>query len=111
MISGEDQWPIEKRKGDDMSDEDLRSRIGRSVGIRTLIQLVIASVVVGAIFSFIGVSPREFWSGIYDTFQGIISSLGESFAEVVITIIQYLVIGAAIVIPIWLISRLLGSGK
>ena len=64
-----------------MSDEDLRSRIGRSFGIRTLIQLVIASVVVGAIFSFIGVSPREFWSGIYDTFQGIISSLGESFAE------------------------------
>ena len=94
-----------------MSDEDLRSRIGRSFGIRTLIQLVIANVVVGAIFSFIGISPREFWSGIYDTFQGIISSLGESFAEVVITIIQYLVIGAAIVIPIWLLSRLLGSRK
>ena len=94
-----------------MSDEDLRSRIGRSFGVRTLVQLVIASVVVGAIFSFMGVSPREFWTGIYDTFQGVISSLGESFAEVVITIIQYLVIGAAIVIPIWLISRLLSSRK
>ena len=94
-----------------MSDEDLRSRIGRSVGIRTLVQLVIASVVVGAIFSFMGVSPREFWSGIYDTFQGIISSLGESFTEVVLTIGQYLLIGAAIVIPIWLISKLLGSRK
>ena len=111
MIYGEDQWPIEKRKGDNMSDDDFRSRIGRSVGIRTLIQLVIASVVVGAIFSFIGVSPREFWSGIYDTFQGILSSLGESFSEIVITLGTYLFIGAAIVIPIWLISRLLGSRK
>jgi len=94
-----------------MADEDLRTRMGRSVGARTILQLVIASIIVGAIFSFVGVSPREFWRGIFDTLQGLISSLGESFSEIALTLGTYLLIGAAIVIPIWLISRLLSSRK
>ena len=94
-----------------MADEDLRTRMGRSVGARTVLQLVIASIIVGAIFSFVGVSPREFWSGIFDTLQGLVSSLGESFSEIALTLGTYLLIGAAIVIPIWLISRLLSSRK
>ncbi len=94
-----------------MADEDFRTRIGKSVGARTILQLIIASVVVGAIFSFMGVSPREFWSGIFNTVQGLVSSLGESFSEIILTLGTYLVIGAMIVIPIWLISRVLSSGK
>ncbi len=78
---------------------------------RTVLQLVIASIVVGAIFSFVGISPVEFWHGIFDTFRGLIANLGESFTEITTTLAAYLLIGAAIVIPIWLISRLLSSRK
>ena len=40
-----------------------------------------------------------------------IGTLGENLGEVVLTLLTYLVIGAGIVIPIWLIARLLSSRK
>ncbi len=94
-----------------MADNDLKSRIvGKSTG-RTILRLVIASIIVGAIFSFVGVRPEEFWRGIFTTARRLIHSLGESAAEIAMTLGTYLLIGAAIVIPIWLISRLLSSRK
>ena len=73
---------------------------------RTLIQLLIASVIVGAIFSFLGLGALEFWNGLFDLIKNILSSLGESISEIIITIITYLIMGAVVVIPIWLIMRL-----
>ena len=78
---------------------------------RTIIKLVIASVIVGAVFSFLGVGVREFWSGIFENARDLIGALGESFGEIALTILTYLLIGAGVVIPIWLISRLLSSKK
>lgn len=78
---------------------------------RTVLKLVIASVIVGAVFSFLGVGVREFWSGVFENARDLIGALGESFGEIALTILTYLVIGAGVVIPIWLISRLLSSKK
>ncbi len=94
-----------------MSNDDLKSRLTRGNTGRTLLQLVIVSIVVGAVFSFLGIGPREFWRGVIRNVSNLISSLGESFGEIVMTLGAYLLIGAAIVIPIWLISRLLSSRK
>ncbi len=94
-----------------MADENLRTRIGKSIGGRTVLQLVIASIIVGAIFSFFGLSPREFWRGIFATLSNLLSSLGDNISEIALTLGTYLLIGAAIVVPIWLISRLLSSRK
>ena len=80
--------------------------LGRGAGA-TATQLIIASIIVGAIFSFIGVGPREFWSGIFDSVKGVIGTLGENISEVVVTLISYFLIGAAIVVPIWFIARML----
>lgn len=74
---------------------------------RTLIQLLIASIVVGAIFSFLGLGAFDFWNGIFDTITGIVSTLGESIGEVARTLITYLFVGAVIVIPIWIVMRLM----
>ncbi len=91
--------------------EDLKTRfLGRSLS-RTLIGLAVASIVVGALFSFFGLNPREFWSGLFGFFKDLVSMLGDSIGEIVITLFTYLLIGAAIVVPIWFISRLLSGGR
>ena len=94
-----------------MPDRDLKNRVLGGSPTRTVIQLVVASIVVGAIFSFLGLGPREFWEGLFDAFQGLIRTLGESFGEIVGNLIAYLLIGAAVVVPIWLVSRLLSKRK
>ena len=94
-----------------MADEQTNNRIApKGVG-RTVLQLVVASIIVGAIFSFIGVGPEEFWRGIFDTVRHLIQALGESVGEIALNLFTYLLIGAAIVVPIWLIARLLSSRK
>lgn len=93
-----------------MAEEDFKTRfVGRSV-TRTIIQLAIASIFVGAIFSFFGLGPQDFWRGLFDGVRGVLSAIGESFGEVVLNLVTYLVIGAAVVVPIWLVARIL-SGR
>ncbi len=91
--------------------EGIKRRIfGRSVA-RTIIQLVIASIFVGAIFSFIGLGAFEFWEGIFRWVRDIIATIGDSLGDVIVNLLTYLLIGAAIVIPIWLIARILKSQR
>ena len=94
-----------------MAEDDFQKRFTGGNPARTIIQLVVASIVVGAIFSFLGLGPREFWEGIFDIVQGLIRTLGETFGEIVGNLLAYLLIGAAVVVPIWLISRLLSGRK
>lgn len=92
-----------------MSDE--RQRFFSGSPTRTIIQLVIASIIVGAIFSLLGVSPKEFWRGIFETFRGLVETLGDSIGEIAVNLLTYLLIGAAIVVPIWLVARLIQGRK
>lgn len=94
-----------------MSDENFMTRFTRGAPGRTILKLVIISIVLGAFFSMLGTGPLEFWRGVFDFFKNLISSLGESFGEIAMTLGTYLVIGAGIVIPIWLIARLLSTRK
>jgi len=94
-----------------MSDLNLKDRFFGGGATRTIIKLIVASLIVGAIFSFLGIGPQEFWRGIFHSVKDLISALGESFGEIVTTLLTYFVIGAAIVVPIWLIARLLSSRK
>jgi hypothetical protein len=58
-----------------------------------------------------GIGVREFWSGVIDKAGDLIGTLGENVGEIALTLATYLLIGAGIVIPIWLIMRLLSSRK
>ena len=62
-----------------------------------IVKLAILCLVVGLVLSAIGVEPLEFWSwagsvatGLYDWLVSVFGKLG-----------SYVVIGAAVVIPIW----------
>jgi uncharacterized protein DUF6460 len=96
---------------DDIKSRDIKSRFAGKSARRTILRLVIFSIVVGAAFSFVGLSPREFWRGIFHTAKSLVLSLGENVTEILGTLGAYLFIGAAIVVPIWLIARLLSSRK
>lgn len=93
-----------------MSLDDVKHRIfGRSAR-GTLLRLGIASIAVGAILSVLQIDPREFWTGVFEGVQTVISLIGDTAGEVIFNILSYLVLGAAIVLPIWLLARLLTGG-
>jgi len=95
-----------------MSEDPQKFRIAGSNPRRTVIQLVIASVIVGAFLAFWGVSPADFWRGAFNFFKGIISWLGDSVSEIVVNLGTYLLFGAAIVVPIWILMRIInGDGR
>jgi hypothetical protein len=94
-----------------MSDQKLTERLAGGKPRRTAIQLIIASVVVGAFLAFWGVSPAEFWSGIFDFFRSILGWLGDSVGEIIVNLVTYLLFGAAIVLPVWLVMRVLGGER
>lgn len=93
-----------------MPEEKRKNRLLGAHAGRTLLQLAVASIVVGAIFTFIGLSPREFWRGVFEGVRRVAGAIGDSFGEIAVNLATYLLIGAAIVVPIWLIARLL-SGR
>ncbi|MBB5519585.1 DUF6460 domain-containing protein [Amphiplicatus metriothermophilus] len=94
-----------------MAENDLKTRlVGRSAG-KTIIQLVVASILVGALLSVIGLGPREFWGGIFHLARDLVSALGDSIGEIAGRLATWLVIGAAVVAPVWIVLRLLGGGR
>lgn len=94
-----------------MADEELKSRfVGRNPG-KTIISLIVASIFVGAFLALLGLSPIGFWRGVFDGLRDVISAIGESFGEIVVNLVTYLILGAAIVVPIWFVVRLLGGRK
>ncbi|MEZ5921304.1 MAG: DUF6460 domain-containing protein [Parvularculaceae bacterium] len=94
-----------------MPEEKVSRKIMGGHPRRTIIQLVVASVFVGAFLAIMGISPGEFWRGVFDFTRGIVSWLGDSVGEVVGNLLTYLLFGAAIVVPIWIVSRILSGSN
>jgi len=94
-----------------MSERKLTDRLTGGQPRRTAIRLIIASVVVGAFLAFWGVSPAEFWRGIFDFVRGNVGWLGDSVGEILMNLGTYLLFGAAIVVPVWLILRLINGDR
>lgn len=72
--------------------------------VAVLVRLVILSIIVGIVLSALNIRPDEILYHIQRLIQRI-SDLGFDF---VIKIFGYFLVGAVVVIPIWLIARLFG---
>jgi len=86
------------------------ARLSRFLGgspARVLLQLVFLSLVVGVVLSALDLSPMEIVRWIGDTAERII---GMGFGAVE-RIGGYLLLGAAVVLPIWLVLRLIAAGR
>ncbi len=71
------------------------------------IKLLIISIVVGALLHFAGLSPAALVRGI----GRMIESLIGSGWDAVRSVFEFAIYGAMLVVPIWLIARLLAARK
>jgi NADH:ubiquinone oxidoreductase subunit 5 (subunit L)/multisubunit Na+/H+ antiporter MnhA subunit len=89
-----------------MAEDGLRRFLGGSP-LGVLIKLILLSILVGFVLTVIGLDPRNiFWS--IETLVRSIFNLGFDAFE---WLWRYLLLGAVIVIPIWLIMRVVKSRK
>jgi hypothetical protein len=80
--------------------------IGGSPG-RVAVQLIVVSFIVGVILSALGVSPFDIVNGL----QRLARRIYEMGFDSVEWIFRYFLLGAVVVVPIWLIMRLLKAGR
>lgn len=94
-----------------MAEERSKPRSGARFSSRTLLQLVIASILVGALLALFDISPIRFWQGFFDAARELISAIGESFGDIMVNLATYFLLGAAIVAPVWIVLRLFSGGR
>ncbi|HRY06109.1 MAG TPA: DUF6460 domain-containing protein [Hyphomicrobiaceae bacterium] len=76
---------------------------GNPLGV--IIRLALLSIVVGVVLSALGITPRNFLYNIELLLRRIYDLGFETFDW----LFQYLILGAIVVVPIWLIARLFGA--
>lgn len=76
---------------------------GNPLGV--IIRLALLSIVVGVVLSALGITPRNFFYHI-EVLLRRIYDLGFNAFD---WLLQYLILGAIVVVPIWIIARLFGA--
>jgi len=82
-----------------------RSRVERILGGRpgsVMIRLLLVSLAVGFLMTVFGLD-------VYDIFEGAIEMVEDAFRDgsgIIRTVIGYILTGAAIVVPVWIVLRL-----
>lgn len=74
--------------------------------LRVLVRLVFLSFIVGVVMAAIGLEPWDLVEHVFRFFRRIY----EMGFDAIDTVLRYFMLGAVIVIPLWLISRLLKLG-
>ncbi|MBC8130690.1 MAG: hypothetical protein H7Y08_10270 [Rhizobiaceae bacterium] len=88
----------------------MSDRVTRFLGgspLSVLVRLVLLSVVVGLILSWLDWSPRQVFLWITDFFEWVWYSLFGSLDRA----LDYFILGAVIVVPLFVISRLMKMGR
>lgn len=83
----------------------MSEQINRLLGdtpARTLVKLVLVSLVVGFVMAFLGIFPADILDGLHRFFLGLWYRGFEALGE----IWRYLLLGATVVIPVFIILRL-----
>jgi hypothetical protein len=81
---------------------DRRQFFGDSVS-GTIIRLVLLSIVVGIVFSALGITPFN----IVERLQLLVRRLADLGFDAIHWAFSYFLLGAVVVVPIWLIMRLI----
>lgn len=89
-----------------MSNEALVRFFGGSPG-RVIVRLVLMSFLVGLVLSAFDIHPFE----IVDWFRHVVERIYNMGFRAIEHIVGYFLLGAAVVIPVWLVVRLLNMGR
>lgn len=88
-----------------MANRNLERVIGGSPGAVAL-RLVVLSIVVGIVLSALGLDPRD----ILQSITRLVERIYNMGFDAVEWVFRYFLLGAVIVIPIWIVMRLLKVG-
>ena len=99
-----------------MSDSDKQTRTGgrkRSYGsiLRTALFLILASFLAGVLLDLIGMAPLDFWRGLGKGIRDFFAALFSIGWGTISTILNYVIFGAIIVVPVWLVVFLLNRRR
>lgn len=75
--------------------------------LSVLIRLTLLSVVVGIVLSALGINLRNF----FDRINTLLRNLYDLGFGAIDWMLQYFLLGAIIVVPIWLITRITSAGR
>ena len=89
-----------------MSNDRVNRLLGGSPA-RVALQLVVLSLIVGVILAAFDLTPMGIVRWIVRSFEQIIA-MGFGAVE---QVLGYLLLGAAVVIPVWIVIRLLSAGR
>jgi len=84
----------------------IKSRFFSDKPVLTVVELAIASIFVGAALAFFNVSPITIWRSVAQGMSNLVTLIADSASGVVMTILSYLLLGAAIVVPVFLVTRI-----
>ena len=75
--------------------------------LSVLVRLILLSILVGVILSAFGFDPFDIWR----SFERLVRSIWNMGWEAVDWVWRYFLLGAVIVVPLWLLVRLTRSGR
>jgi hypothetical protein len=90
-----------------MAGNDMTTKIFGGSPLAVLGRLVLLSILVGVVLSTFGVDPLD----IFRSMRALIESIWNMGFRAIEKLWGYLVIGAIIVIPIWLITRIFNAPR
>ena len=85
---------------------DRRQFFGESV-TGTIIRLVLLSIVVGIVFSALGITPFN----LVESLQRLVHRIADLGVDAFRSGFQYFLLGAVVVIPVWFLVRLLSRPR
>jgi hypothetical protein len=88
-------------------ENDTVTRIFGGSPLAVLGRLVLVSVLVGVILSALGLNPFDIWNSVQRLFQSIWDMGFDAFRW----LWGYFLLGAVIVIPVWLVIRLVNAPR
>jgi Domain of unknown function (DUF6460) len=89
-----------------MASASLNRFLGGSP-LRVLVQLIVLSFIVGIVLSALGVSPFDIVEGL----KRLVERIYNAGFDVVVWGFRYFLLGAVIVIPVWIVMRILRVGR
>jgi hypothetical protein len=99
---------IESRPfGDKLMANDVVNRFFGGPPLSVAIRIILLSVLVGVILSAIGLDPRDIWRSV----ERLVRSIWDMGWDAFLWLWRYFLLGAVIVIPIWLVVRLAKGGR
>jgi Family of unknown function (DUF6460) len=84
-----------------------RSTLTGGTIVATIFRLAVISLVVGIVLSALGINLRNF----FDRINALLRNIYDLGFASIDWLLQYMLLGAAVVLPIWLISRLFSAGN